>query len=194
MRQSLRMGLAAVSWIGVAEAGLADDSLESRLQDLARSELASWVSDPELITEIRERNRAHASLSQEEIDALDRQWRAEAGMDSAPFISEVLGRHWSIMLRQLQDLTNGLVVEVFIMDNRGLNVAQNAITSDYWQGDEPKFQQSYGRGPDAVYVESVGYDESAQMDLAPVSISITDPVTGEVIGAATFGIDPKQLR
>ena len=33
--------------------------------------------------------------------------------------------------------------EVFLMDNQGANVAMTNKTSDYWQGDEAKFIESF---------------------------------------------------
>ena len=82
-----------------------------------------------------------------------------------------------------------MIAEVFIMDAQGLNVAASAVTSDYWQGDEAKFQQTYGVGPDAVHISEVELDESTQTYQAQVSLSLTDPATGALIGAVTFGLN-----
>ena len=75
------------------------------------------------------------------------------------------------------------------MDNRGLNVGQSDETSDYWQGDEDKWQKSYLKGTDSVFVDGMEFDESAGMYLRQISVSIADPQTGETIGAITVGVD-----
>lgn len=193
MHSLLRAVLSVGFWASSIGSVVADEGLEARLRELARVELSTWVSDPELITELREQNEQHSTLSESDIDALDRQWRDEIDAVDRPLISAIMGSRWSIMLSELQRLTGGLVVEVFVANNRGLNIAQSAITSDYWQGDEPKFLESYGNGPDAVYVRGVEFDKSAQMDLAQVSIPIADPVTGVVVGVATFGLNVDRL-
>ena len=83
----------------------------------------------------------------------------------------------------------GRITEVFVMDARGLNVASSAITSDYWQGDEAKWIDTYMKGADAIHVSEVEFDESAQTYQMQVSMSVTDPASGAVIGAVTFGLD-----
>src|SRR3546814_1455058 len=75
------------------------------------------------------------------------------------------------------------------MDNRGLNVGQSDVTSDYWQGDEAKWQKSYQGGADAIFVDEVEMDESTQTFQSQVSMPIVDPATGEVIGAITVGVN-----
>ena len=45
------------------------------------------------------------------------------------------------------------------------------------------------KGPDAVHVSEVEFDESSQTYQMQVSMSVTDPASGAVIGAVTFGLD-----
>ena len=79
------------------------------------------------------------------------------------------------------------------MDDRGLNAGQSDVTSDYWQGDEAKWQKTFKAGADAVFVDVVEKDESTQQLQVQVSVSIKDPETGKVIGAVTLGINVDQL-
>jgi hypothetical protein len=46
-----------------------------------------------------------------------------------------------------------MITEMFVMDAKGLNVGQSDVTSDYWQGDEAKWQKTYGAGPGVVFVD-----------------------------------------
>ncbi len=75
------------------------------------------------------------------------------------------------------------------MDARGLNVAASDVTSDYWQGDEAKFTQTYPMGGNAVHFGDVELDESTKEVQGQVSMSIVDQETGEVVGALTVGIN-----
>ncbi|MEO0930160.1 MAG: hypothetical protein AAFY14_05850, partial [Pseudomonadota bacterium] len=87
----------------------------------------------------------------------------------------------------------GFVTEVFVMDDKGLNVAQSVETSDYWQGDEAKWKETYQVGPDALHISDVEFDESTGFYQSQASLAIKDPESGEVIGAITFGINVQNL-
>lgn len=163
------------------------------LEAYARDELANWLTDPAMINAIKAQNAAHDGLSEDEVVALDQQWRAEAGAGGGPLIEKLLSGPVSGWLLDQQVATAGFVTEVFVMDNKGLNVAQSAQTSDYWQGDEAKWQETYSVGPDALHISEVEFDDSTGFYQSQASLAITDPSTGEVIGAITFGINVQNL-
>ena len=71
-------------------------------------------------------------------------------------------------------------------------MAMTDKTSDYWQGDEAKFQKSYNGGSGAVFVDEVEFDDSAQAYLCQVSVPVKDGA--EVIGAITIGIDVDKIQ
>jgi len=164
------------------------------LTELAENELMSWLENPEITSAITAQNAAHAGMTQDEIDSLDKTWRAEVGAASSPLIDEVMARQASLLLQSLQDELGGVVTEVFVMDNLGLNAAQSAVTSDYWQGDEDKWQKTYKMGAGAIHFGDVEFDESTQAYQTQLSLSIVEPSTNEVIGAATFGVDVDALE
>ncbi len=163
------------------------------LEAYSRDELTGWLDNPALIEAIKAQNARHADLSEDEIIALDQQWRAEAGEGGGPLISQLLEGPVSKWLLAQQTATAGFVTEVFVMDNKGLNVAQSVETSDYWQGDESKWQQTYSVGPDALHISEVEFDDSTGFYQSQASLSIKDPESGEVIGAVTFGINVQNL-
>lgn len=167
---------------------------DSQLKQLVESELLGWLNDPELIGAVKAQNAEHAGLSQSDIDSMDQTWRAEVGSANPAMIDNVLSRTASVHLADKQEASQGLVTEVFVMDNLGLNVAQSTVTSDYWQGDEDKFRQSYGNGVGAVHIGEVELDESSQTYQSQVSVTLLDPDTNEAIGAATFGINLEMLE
>lgn len=163
------------------------------LTDYANSTVSAWMADAVVVDAIKAQNAEHAGLSDADIDALDKQWRAEVEAGSRPMIDEVLGRALSSYLASVREGSGGFVTEVFVMDNRGLNVGQSDVTSDYWQGDEAKWQETFLKGPGTIFVDEVEEDESTQMLQSQVSMSIVDPATNEVIGAVTVGVNVDQL-
>ncbi|MCF3640078.1 hypothetical protein LXM94_08860 [Rhizobium sp. TRM95111] len=149
----------------------------------------AWLADPAIVDAIKAQNAAHAALAQADIDALDQKWRAEVDGGDRPTIDAVLGNAASQFLKGKQESAGGLVTEVFIMDNKGLNVGQSDVTSDYWQGDEAKWQKTFGDKADALFVDEAEKDESTQMLQSQVSSIIKDPASGEAIGAITIGVN-----
>jgi hypothetical protein len=87
---------------------------------------------------------------------------------------------------------NGLIGECFVMDNQGANVGQNAMTSDYWQGDEPKWQKSFNGGKGGLLIEKRKFDKSTDSIDQKVSLPIIDE-EGRVIGAVCWGVKADRL-
>jgi hypothetical protein len=162
---------------------------QAAIRAFADSTIKRWIADPRVVDAVKQQNAKHAGLTRQDIDALDQQWRRELVSASHPLIDAVLDRTVSRLLLQQEQAERGLVTEIFIMDNKGLNVAQSDVTSDYWQGDEAKWQNSFLVGPDAIFIDGVALDESTQTFQSQVSLTITDPVSGAAIGAITAGID-----
>ena len=185
--------IAAVAIVaGTHSAGASE--FDAKLSDLAANEISGWTSDPAIVAAIRAQNQVTRDYSDAEIASLDKAWRSEVGMSAQPTINPVLDNAASEFLRGRRDDSAGLFTEIFIMDSRGLNVATSDVTSDYWQGDEAKWQETYAVGPNAVHIGEVELDESTQTYQSQVSLSITDPETGETIGAATIGVNVELLN
>jgi len=115
-------------------------------------------------------------LSEDQIIALDQDWRAQTD-DGGPLITDLLERPVSKWLLDQQDSTAGFVTEVFIMDNKGLNVAQSAATSDYWQGDEAKWQQTYAAEDGALHISEVEFDDSTGFYQTQSPCSLQQPTS-----------------
>ncbi len=152
-----------------------------------------WLSDKIVIEALRAQNAEYARLTEADILRLDKQWRAEVDTPNQPLIEKVLHNPLSDFLGKKKDESDGLLTEVFVFDEKGLNVGQSDITSDYWQGDEAKWQKTVPIGPNTVFIDQVEKDESTQELQVQVSVSITDPDTGKVIGAITLGISVDHL-
>ncbi|MEM8839211.1 MAG: hypothetical protein AAGE89_14035 [Pseudomonadota bacterium] len=163
------------------------------MKEFLSEQVMPWLSDPAVVNAIKAQNEKHAGLSEAEIDKLDKQWRAEVDQSALPLIESVLGNSLSSFLSEKKDTAQGAITEMFVMDNKGLNVGQSDVTSDYWQGDEGKWKKTYLVGPDAVFVDEIEEDESTQTLQSQASVAIKDPATGEVIGAITVAVDVDTL-
>jgi hypothetical protein len=156
-------------------------------KQFAQSSLREFSQDPDIIAAIKAQNTAHANFSAQDIKALDERW-INGDMD---LINSIQGSPLSQKLRQMVADSKGLFKEVFIIDNKGLNVAQSDTTSDYWQGDESKWQNTYLKGKDSIDISPVAVDESTQTILLHISIPVMDG--DQVIGVLTAGVQPDLL-
>ncbi|MEM1266112.1 MAG: type IV pili methyl-accepting chemotaxis transducer N-terminal domain-containing protein [Pseudomonadota bacterium] len=163
------------------------------LEQYTSAELRNWLRTPMVADAIEAQNSAHKSLQQDDVDALDQKWRAERASGALEMISEVMARPLSSYLKERQTATAGIVTEVFVMDNKGLNVGQSEITSDYWQGDEDKWLLTFATPEGEMHISDVEFDESTGFYQVQVSIPISSPDTGQRIGAVTFGVNIQSL-
>lgn len=186
MRKILVIAVATMLMVPVAHAA---GEYDAAVRNLVNSKFRTWTSDPSLIDAIRAQNKANSGLTQSDIDALDKKWRAETSASAKPMIDEMLGRPASKRLLGYKNGGEGLFTEIFVMDSRGLNVAQSDATSDYWQGDEAKWKKTFLVGPDAVFIDEVEFDDSTQTYQSQVSLAIADPENGAVIGSITIGVN-----
>lgn len=190
----LALGLGAVVFLGLGAVAIAaDNEFAEPLTALAKGELRQIAEDPALVAAIMAQNAMTASYDAAKIDALDKQWRAEVDAAAKPLIDATLSNDASKYLAKVQADSAGKYTEIFATDAKGLNAAQSTVTSDYWQGDEDKFTQTFSVGADAVFLGDVEQDESTQTFQSQVSITITDPATGMPIGSITAGIDLSTL-
>jgi hypothetical protein len=158
--------------------------LSDSIKDLVKSKLLLPFSvNPVLVAEIKAQNSKNVPL--EKIQEIDNEWIAKEG--EVPLRVELMANTTAKEInRLLKDIMQ--VAECFVMDNQGANVGQFNITSDYWQGDEEKWQNSFNGGKGGVDVGKKRIDESTGIAMQQVSLPIID-TDGTVVGTITFGID-----
>jgi hypothetical protein len=186
-KQGIRVLAAALLLVGMVGFAVAGEKAPQKVLDLANSTLAPMGSDPAIVKAVQQENSKGKSLDQ--IKEMDAKWQAHAGI--ADYMQALMDSECGKHLQGLEK-NSPQFVEIFVMDNQGANVAMTAKTSDYWQGDEAKFQKSYAEGKGAVFVDDVKFDDSTQAYLVQVSVPVMDG--GKAIGAITFGIDVEKVQ
>jgi methyl-accepting chemotaxis protein-like sensor len=164
----------------------AGEKAPQKVVDLAQSQLVKVGADPVIVAAVKAENGKGKSLDQ--IKAMDKKWKATAGI--ADYMKALMTSECGSHLKKIQD-GQAYYAEIFVMDNQGANVAMTDKTSDYWQGDEAKFKESYKDGAGAVHIGEVEFDKSSQAYLVQISVPVTD--NGKVIGAITFGVDVDKI-
>ncbi len=172
---------------------LAAGGLDTQLRNLVQTKILPFVQKSIVVNSVKQQNRKNASLTEPQIIKLDKTWRAQVKGAGGALINEVLGNTLSTYLKQVKASNGDLFTEIFVMDNKGLNVGQSDVTSDYWQGDEAKWKKTFKVGPGTIHIGKVKMDESTQTLQAQVSVTIVDPETHQVIGAVTIGVNVEEL-
>lgn len=178
----------------MASTGLAAaNEYQAKLEALVKDKLTAIAAEPAVIAAVKAQNTAHEGFDAAKIDSLDKAWREEVGKGGGELTKGLLGNDLSKHLMSLRDASGGLYAEMFVMDNKGLNVGASNMTSDYMQGDEAKWQKTFGVGPEAVLIDDVEQDESSGAFVAQVSVPVNDPETKHPIGAMTVSVDVEKL-
>ncbi len=157
-------------------------------------EIRSWAAAPTVHLILRAQNERNKEMTEEQILVLDKQWRAETKADTQPIIAQLIGNPLSQYLLQIQARSLGLYPEIFVIDAKGLNAGQSSITTDYWQGDEPKWQKTFAVGPDAVFIDEVEFNKETRTHRTQVNLTIVDPETRQPTGSITVEVNLDELQ
>lgn len=164
----------------VAQKNTSDAALQAEAK-----KIALWGKDPVLVKAVKEQNAKKISLA--EIQAIDKQW-----MDGKDTLSAIIAANsCSTYLKQLEK-GHPVYDEAFVMDDQGANVCMSDRTSDYWQGDEAKWQKSFNGGKGTIFIDERKYDSSAKAVLVQISVPVMDG--DKTIGAITVGVKVDQLK
>ncbi|HON90898.1 MAG TPA: hypothetical protein PLT20_00200 [Sedimentisphaerales bacterium] len=139
------------------------------------------------VQEVAAQNAKGVSLA--DIQAIDKQWMEAE--DELPIQAEKMNNACALEIKKIAK-TLPILGETFVMDNQGANVGQNALTSDYWQGDEAKWKESYKDGKGGVDFGKRQLDKSTNVVDQKISLPVIDE-QGKVIGAVCFGVKVELL-
>ena len=163
-------------------------------QKALNKEIDLWL-DREIVTlSIETQNEKFRDITQAKILELDQEWRAETNSKRKPLISSTMLNPLSVYLTRMQGQSYGLFVEIFVMDSHGLNVGVSSATSDYWQGDEAKFQKTFGKGQGAYFMDEPEWDEERAIWRVQLNKSLTNSRTNELIGAVTVEVNLTEFQ
>ena len=104
-------------------------------------------------------------------------WRSVPKKTITPFMQSLISNELSEDIRKnFVDKINSktghsVFAEVFLTNEYGANVAQSGKTTDYRQDDEDWWQKAKVNG---ISIGKAEYDESAEADIIPIGIRITD--------------------
>lgn len=170
--------------------GAQEEISESELEDLLRVKVRTvqhMALNPLLVRAVRQQNAS--GLTPDEIERREKAWRATKEL--TPFkLSLQTSPAGEFLKSQVQRSTS--FNEAFLTDNQGANVAAYPATSDYMQGDEEKWTESFNGGDGRVYIGALELDESTNTVAAQVSAPVLD--RGRTIGVLVVGVTINYLQ
>jgi hypothetical protein len=157
------------------------------LKAFAKDVLIPLCTNAVFVQGVKDQNAKGISL--DDIKKQDEEWvNAE---EPLPIHDEKMGNASAKEIEKLVKQHNA-IVETFVMDNQGANVGQNELTSDYWQGDEAKWTESFNDAKGGVHIDKAKLDKSTNMVDQKVALPIVDE-GGKIIGAVCYGLNPDKL-
>lgn len=130
----------------------------------------------------------------EDIQKIDRDWQAKAPGEAILLARHILQLPASKALRQWKAKYPGLVTEAIVVNRLGTIAAMSRLSSDFWQGDEPKFRRVMD-APDSagnLYISPIRYDGSTSRFQIMVSSAITPEEGGKPLGVVMLGLDVEE--
>lgn len=155
------------------------------MKTFAKEKLMPICTNPVFVKTVTEQNAKGLTL--DKIKLADDAW--QKAEDELPIQKELMTNACAEEIRRIAKEL-GVVTETFVMDKLGANVGQNALTSDYWQGDEDKWINSFNAGKGGVDIGQPKLDKSSNKVDQKISLPVID-ATGNVIGAVCFGVSLK---
>ena len=141
--------------------------------------LKKYAADPLVLKSVRDANARKTTLDQTK--KLDAEWIAGTG---GGFAKEILDSGISRFLSKKVKSNKLLYTEAFLCDRMGATVGAFPSTSDYWQGDEKKFTESFKDGK--VFIGPLELDESTKSYSVQVSVPVRD--ADKTIGVLVMGL------
>ncbi len=185
------LAAAAVTSISFGALTASAGEYDAQVKAAYEKHVAPWLNDPSVVNAIKAQNDKHASMDAAAIDKADKDWRAQKKAGGGAMVDAVLANPLSEFLKGKKAAAGGIITEMFVMDNKGMNVGQSDVTSDYMQGDEAKWKKSYGAGAGALFIDEVEFDDSTKSFQTQVSGTVSEG--GTAIGAITIGMNVEKL-
>lgn len=132
------------------------------------------------------------TTSLSEILNLDAQWQALAPRQHSEMARFIASQEASIAMNRWQKNHQSLVTEVMLTNSIGALVAMSGLSSDFWQGDEAKFEHHIRKDANSLYISPVYYDESTSRFQVVVSKPIIAEDRWIPLGVLVIGLDVEE--
>lgn len=168
----------------------AGSTLAREVKDVV-PEVVQAAANPVVVKAVKEQNAKGVSLAS--IQELDKTWTdtTSAAKEPSAYMKSFNSNAAAQELAKIEK-AKPYMVEFILTDNQGANIAITGMTSDYWQGDEPKFSNAFANGKGDTYIARPQKDKSTGEVISQVSVPVMSD--GKAIGTLTVGIRAEKLK
>ena len=151
----------------------------------ANTVLNDFGADKAIVKAVKAANKNQQTL--EEIAFTDKLWK-DLLSGTIKIMDDMMENDCAMAAKALMGSVD-YIVEIFVMDDQGVNVCMTAKTGDMWQGDEAKFVNAYNGGIGSIFVDEIEADGG--MNISQVSVPVMSK--GRAIGAMTIAVNVDKL-
>ena len=177
---SIALGVIALS-ANAQSISKEDKELLEQYFDIKSKYVLHLALNPVMVKAVRLQNRSKLTLKQ--IKQRDQAW--SNSKDVTQFKRSLMTSDAGKLIQKAVE-GNPAFTEAFLTDNQGANVAVFPPTSDYWQGDEDKWYESFNDGNGEYFFGELELDESTGKYQKQVSVPVFQ--RGETIGVLVVGV------
>ncbi len=171
--------------MAIAEVDISENKLKVKILTARHIGL-----NPMIINSVNRQNSEKTSLTK--IKNIDAKWKSSKGLSA--FKLSLQNNEAGLYLKSIVD-KNPDISEAFLTDMQGANVASYPATSDYWQGDEKKWQASFNDGQGKVFIGPLKIDDSTKVAAVQISAPVIDYRNErKTIGVIVIGVTGDYLR
>ncbi|MGB9129197.1 MAG: hypothetical protein WCB97_06080 [Thiobacillus sp.] len=150
-------------------------------------EIVQAAANSAVVQAVKEQNAKGVGLAK--IQEQDKEWMG--AKEPNAFMKSLTANSAAKALASAEK-SKPYLVEFILTDNQGANVAITGMTSDYWQGDEPKFTNAFADGKGETYIARPQKDKSSGEVISQVSVPVM--ADGKAIGTLTVGVRVDKLQ
>ena len=175
-----------------ANAALAD-SHEEKLRVLLPG-VQSALMEQGVVKTLRNYNETRRNISRADIDGLEAIWQAELNSANRPLVTGIVRNVTALRLRKVIRDTGRVVMQINLVDARGLSIAQTTVFPQIWQGTTEKLMQVATASSNMLSIGDIESDGTGQSRQFEAAFPVADPDTGALIGAVILVVDADALE
>ena len=157
------------------------------------AEVEKLASLPQVKEVLRLKNKEYRaqpqSVAEKKVMKFDAEWIESGGRND--FASGILNSEFSEFLREYQRTAPERYGEIFLTSRMGTTVAMSGTLSDYFQGDEQWWNESFSNGKGRTFLDYRGFDKSVGTLILGVVVPVMDG--SEVIGIIKVNYKIKEI-
>jgi hypothetical protein len=157
------------------------------------TEASLIANEPTLVHAVTVANRTYERVDEAAIRAKgDRVEATWSTSESDPLVNTILNSDLSRWLRRCREL-NPRLLKLTVADETGATVAATDKPVHYFQSEREYWQMVHSRGPGAIHISDVRYDEQSRSNFISIGYPVLQEGSGRFIGAVNVLFDLSPL-